>query len=165
MQKPRRKENTMKKKIYENLEELLKEVKATKSLDTEIEFITHVQDLIGHSTTGELNSLSQKYKQTFYWVYNTAEGIESTLKFFTENSKFSTELREKLADAEADRDKYNGLYSLEKESLDSVTETLILRNAEIRKLETKLTEAEKEVSNLQEELIKLKAKLYDLTTA
>ena len=98
-------------------------------------------------------------------MYNTAEGIESTLKFFTENSKFSTELREKLADAEADRDKYNGLYNLEKESLDSVTETLILRNAEIRKLETKLTEAEKEVSSLQEELIKLKAKLYDLTTA
>ena len=155
----------MKNKTYENLEELLKEVKATKSLDTKIEFITHIQDLIGHSTTGELNSLSQKYKQTFYWVYNTAEGIEATLKFFAENSAFATELREKLADAEADRDKYNGLYDLEKESLAAVTTTLFSRNTEVRELQNKLAEAEKEVSSLQEELIKLKAKLYDLTTA
>lgn len=154
----------MNKKNYENLEELLKEVKATRLLDTKIEFITHVQDLIGHSTVEELHDLSREYKETFYWVYDTAEGIESTLRFFAENSKFSTELQEQLADAEADRDKYNGLYNLEKESLDSVTTTLLSRNTEVRELKNKLEEAEKEVSSLQEELIKLKAKLYDLTT-
>lgn len=155
----------MNKKNYENLEELLKEVKGTRLLDTKIEFITHVQDLIGHSTVEELHDLSREYKETFYWVYDTAEGIESTLRFFAENSKFSTELQEQLADAEADRDKYNGLYNLEKESLDSVTTTLLSRNTEVRELKNKLEEAEKEVSSLQEELIKLKAKLYDLTTA
>lgn len=155
----------MNKKNYENLEELLKEVKATKLLDTKIEFITHVQNLIGHSTVKELHDLSWKYKETFYWIYDTAEGTESTLKFFAENSKFSTDLQEKLADAEADRDKYNGLYNLEKESLDNVTTTLLSRNTEVRELKNKLEEAEKEVSSLQEELIKLKAKLYDLTTA
>ena len=150
---------------YENLEELLKEVKATRVLDTKIEFITHVQDLIGHSAVEELHDLSREYKETFYWVYDTAEGIESTLRFFAENSKFSIELQEKLADAEADRDKFSALYDLEKETSKNSLEIMESCNKEINSLKCKLNEAEKEVSSLQEELIKLKAKLYDLTTA
>jgi type II secretory pathway component GspD/PulD (secretin) len=73
---------------YESLEELLKEVQATRGLDTNIEFITHVQDLIGHSTEDQLYELSKQYKETFYRVYDEAEGIESTLRFFASYSKF-----------------------------------------------------------------------------
>ena len=150
---------------YENLEELLKEVKATHSLNTEIDFICHVQDLIGHTAYDELPTLASEYKETFYRVYDTAEGIESTLRFFAQNSKFSVELQEKLADAEADRDKMKFLLSEEqKKSLQYAKER---NEAEAKniKLSAKNSDIKSENDRLKAELTALKAKLYDLMTA
>ena len=150
---------------YENLEELLKEVQATRGLDTNIEFITHVQDLIGHSTIDELHDLSWQYKETFYRVYDEAEGVEATMRFFAEHSRFSLNLQEQLADAEADRDKYQHLYKTEKESRDlDLKELQELRGRHNKNL-TELVNKQREVDELRKELITLKAKLYDLMTA
>lgn len=150
---------------YNNLEELLKEVQATRGLDTNIEFITHVQDLIGHSTIEELHDLSWQYKEIFYRVYDVAEGVEATMRFFAEHSRFSTKLQEQLADAEADRDKYQHLYKTEKESRDlDLKELQELRGKHNKNL-TELVNKQKEVDELRKELITLKAKLYDLMTA
>ena len=150
---------------YDNLEELLKEVQATRGLDTSIEFITHVQDLIGHSTIDELHDLSWQYKETFYRVYDEAEGVEATMRFFAEHSKFSLNLQEQLADAEADRDKYQHLYKTEKESRDlDLKELQELRGRHNKNL-TEFTNKQKEVDELKKELTELKAKLYDLMTA
>jgi len=155
----------MMKEKYNNLEELLKEVQATRELDTNIEFITHVQDLIGHSTIDELHDLSWQYKETFYRVYDEAEGVEATMRFFAEHSRFSLNLQEQLADAEADRDKYQHLYKTEKESrgLD-LKELQELRGKHNKNL-TELVNKQREVDELRKELITLKAKLYDLMTA
>lgn len=150
---------------YDNLEELLKEVQATRGLDTSIEFITHVQDLIGHSTIDELHDLSWQYKETFYRVYDEAEGVEATMRFFAEHSRFSLNLQEQLADAEADRDKYQHLYKTEKESRDlDLKELQELRGRHNKNL-TELVNKQREVDELRKELITLKAKLYDLMTA
>jgi chromosome segregation ATPase len=150
---------------YDNLEELLKEVQATRGLDTSIEFITHVQDLIGHSTIDELHDLSWQYKETFYRVYDEAEGVEATMRFFAEHSKFSLNLQEQLADAEADRDKYQHLYKTEKESRDlDLKELQELRGRHNKNL-TELVNKQREVDELKKELTTLKAKLYDLMTA
>lgn len=150
---------------YDNLEELLKEVQATRGLDTSIEFITHVQDLIGHSTIDELHDLSWQYKETFYRVYDEAEGVEATMRFFAEHSRFSLNLQEQLADAEADRDKYQHLYKTEKESRDlDLKELQELRGKHNKNL-TELVNKQREVDELRKELITLKAKLYDLMTA
>ena len=150
---------------YNNLEELLKEVQATRGLDTNIEFITHVQDLIGHSTIDELHDLSWKYKETFYRVYDEAEGVEATMRFFAEHSRFSLNLQEQLADAEADRDKYQHLYKTEKEGRDlDLKELQELRGKHNKNL-TELVGKQREVDELRKELITLKAKLYDLMTA
>lgn len=155
----------MMKEKYNNLEELLKEVQATRGLDTNIEFITHVQDLIGHSTIDELHDLSRQYKETFYRVYDEAEGVEATMRFFAEHSRFSTNLQEQLADAEADRDKYQHLYKTEKESRDlDLKELQELRGKHNKNL-TELVNKQREVDELRKELITLKAKLYDLMTA
>lgn len=150
---------------YENLEELLKEVQATRGLDTNIEFITHVQDLIGHSTIDELHDLSWQYKETFYRVYDEAEGVEATMRFFAEHSKFSLNLQEQLADAEADRDKYQHLYKTEKESRQLDLKELQELRGKYNKNLTELVNKQKEVDELKKELTTLKAKLYDLMTA
>jgi hypothetical protein len=150
---------------YESLEELLKEVQATRGLDTNIEFITHVQDLIGHSTANQLYELSKQYKETFYRVYDEAEGIESTLRFFASYSKFSEDLQIQLTDAEADRDKYQHLYKTEKESRElDLKELQELRGIHNKNL-TELVNKQIEVDELKKELTTLKAKLYDLMTA
>ena len=150
---------------YNNLEELLKEVQATRGLDTSIEFITHVQDLIGHSTVDELHDLSWQYKETFYRVYDEAEGVESTMRFFAEHSKFSLGLQEQLADAEADRDKYQHLYKKESESRDLDIKELQELRGKYNKNLTELVNKQNEVDELKNELTALKAKLYDLMTA
>lgn len=150
---------------YESLEELLKEVQATRGLDTSIEFITHVQDLIGHSTEDQLYELSKQYKETFYRVYDEAEGIESTLRFFASYSKFSENLQTQLAEAEADRDKYHALWKVEKETAERHAESMQQDEKEIKKLKLKATEDQTTIDQLQKELTTLKAKLYDLMTA
>lgn len=155
----------MMKEKYNNLEELLKEVQATRGLDTNIEFITHVQDLIGHSTIDELHDLSWQYKETFYRVYDEAEGVEATMRFFAEHSRFSTNLQEQLAEAEADRDKYHALWKVEKETAERHAESMQLDDKEIKKLKLKATEDQATIDKLQKELTTLKAKLYDLMTA
>lgn len=155
----------MLKKEYKNLEELLKEVKATRILDTNIDFIVHVQDLIGHSTVEELHNMSRDYKETFYRVYDEAEGIEATMRFFAENSKFSENLQEQLAEAEADRDKYRALWKVMKETAERHEESMKQDENEIKKLKLKATEDQATIDKLQNELTQLKAKMYDLMTA
>lgn len=150
---------------YETLEELLKEVQATRGLDTNIEFITHVQDLIGHSTEGQLYELSKQYKGNFYWVYDEAEGIEATLRFFANYSKFSEDLQTQLADAEADRDKANALLKMEKESHLATSKERNQLQAENIKTTAELNDLKNENQELKDQLTKLKAKLYDLMTA
>lgn len=150
---------------YENLKELLKEVKATRTLDTSIEFIVHVQDLIGHSTENDLYELSKEFKETFYWVYDEAEGIESTLKFFAANSRFSEQLQTELADAEADRDKYSALLKMEKDNSLQYAKERNEAQAETIRITKERNDLKSENESLKQKLITLKAKLYDLMTA
>lgn len=155
----------MLKSKYNNLKELLKEVKATRGLDTNIEFIVHVQDLIGHSSIEDLHNLSQEYKETFYWIYDEAEGTEATLKFFAEHSKFSMNLQQQLADAEADRDKYNFLYQEEQKKSLGYAKERNAQEAENIRITAEKNDLRNENEALKAELIALKAKLYDLMTA
>lgn len=154
----------MTKDKYNSLEELLKEVKATKSFNTNIDFIVHVQDLIGHCTENDLYELSKEFKETFYWVYDEAEGIEATLKFFAAYSKFSENLQSQLSEAEADRDKFNKLYELEKEnSLNYAKQRNELEDKN-KKILSNCCNLESENAALKNEIIQLKAQLYDLMT-
>jgi chromosome segregation ATPase len=154
----------MLKNEYKNLEELLKEVQATRGLDTNIEFITHVQDLIGHSNYEELEALSHEYKETFYRVYDEAEGIEATIRFFAAYSKFSHQLNEELANAEADRDKANALLKMEKDSHLATAKERNQLQAENIRTTAELNDLKNENQELRDQLTKLKAKLYDLMT-
>lgn len=150
---------------YETLEELLKEVQATRGLDTNIEFITHVQDLIGHSTESQLYELSKQYKTTFYWVYDEAEGIEATLRFFANYSKFSEDLQTQLSDATADRDKFEFMFNNMKETTEKTAGELQDLKTRHETTLNELTAKQKEVDDMKKQLIELKARLYDLMTA
>lgn len=154
----------MLKQAYENLEELLKEVKATHGLDTNIDFIVHVQDLIGHSCEEDLEKLCHEYKQTFYWVYDEAEGIENTIKFYAAHSMYCNNLREELSETEADRDKFQFLWKEEKENALRYARERNEAQAENIKNNAALADMEAKNKALENELIALKAKLYDLIT-
>jgi len=150
---------------YESLEELLREVKATGGLDTDIDFIVHVQDLIGHSSLEDLDRLSHEYKETFYRVYDEAEGIQATIKFFAEYSNFSVKLREELAEAEADRDKLQHLYNEERKSSLEFARERNEKEAENIRITAEANDLRRENEALKAEMIALKARLYDLMTA
>lgn len=152
-------------KKYNSLEELLREVQATRVLDTSLDFITHVQDLIGHSTTEELEALAFEYKENFYRVYDEAQGIESTLRFFATFSNFAENAR----DVEADRDKYIALYNSQKSEMEKLKDENIQLKSELENVQRKAEELEERVDNQKEtyeaEIKSLKSKLYDYITA
>lgn len=151
-------------KKYNNLEEYLKEVKATGIINTDIEFIVHIQDLIGHSTYEELHNLSRNYKVTFYRVFDEACGIEETLRFFAEHSNFSERLNQEAADAECERDKNKALLQISEEKNEQLTKDLQNTRKELEDQDIKNGELRKENKALKEETTALKARLYDLIT-
>ena len=157
----------MLKKEYGSLEELLKEVKATGGLDLSIEFICHVQDLIGHSTQEELKDLSLEYKETFYRVFCEAEGVTETLHFYFFNSNAVNSIREEAAEAKADAEKWESLYNNlheihEKSEIDLCRRIAELKD-ELHEARTTADALTLEKENLNTEITRLKAKLYDMT--
>jgi hypothetical protein len=153
---------------YKTITEVLQEVKATGGIDTGIEFITHLQDLIGHSNAEDLEDLAGEYKETFYRVYQIAEGTTETLRFFAAHSNTCRMLRAEASEAHADADKYQGLFN----DLQQIhKETQITLSQHVTELENKLFDAQTtadaltmENERLTAEITALKAKLYDLIT-
>ena len=151
---------------YENLKELLQEVKATGGMDLNTEFICHVQDLIGHSTQEELKDLSLEYKETFYRVFCEAEGTTETLRYYFFNSNSVNAIREELADVKADAEKweslYNDLHKIHENSQIDLSNRITELKAELFDAETRADALTLEKENLKAEITRLKVKLYDL---
>lgn len=150
---------------YKNLEELLKESSRTGIIPcdcTNTEEIVKIQDLIGHTSVGDLEELSHNYGETFYRVYDLAYGTREAIKYFFDNSKLCSELRENLANAEADRDKYQYLLEQEKKLSEKNCSDMLDVQAEVSKQRTENIELKMEIANLEAEMIQLKAKMYDL---
>jgi septal ring factor EnvC (AmiA/AmiB activator) len=87
------------------------------------------------------------------------------MRFFAENSKFSENLQEQLADAEADRDKFQHLYNEEKKSSLAIAKERNEQQAENIKITAEVNNLKNENEELKKQLTELKAKLYDLMTA
>lgn len=144
---------------YNDLVALLKRVKATRGLDTDMESVCNYQDMIGHSTDEELSELSNgEYKSEFYWVYSTAHRIEDTLNFYMHHSDKIFELRVQCDDLKCTNEE--------------LSDELVKRKAELSDISCKYMQSEKENAELEKEnaalnaeIIKLKARLYDLMEA
>lgn len=149
---------------YKTITEVLQEVKATGGIDTGIEFITHLQDLIGHSNAEDLEALAGEYKETFYRVYQIAEGTTETLRFFTAHSNTCKMLRAEASEAHADADKWESLYNREQEHTKNALDRAEKLRNELLEAQTTADAMTIENERLTAEITALKVKLYDLIT-
>ena len=141
---------------YNDLVTLLKRVKATRGLDTDMESVCNYQDMIGHSTDEELSELANgEYKSEFYWVYSTAYRIEDTLNFYMHHSDKIFELCVQCDDLKCTNEDLSDELAKRKAELSDI-------GCKYMQSEKSKAELEKENADLKAEIIKLKARLYDL---
>ena len=148
------------------LEELLKEVARTGVIDiSTTDKVVEYQDLIGHSTVQELRELANTgtLRDSFYRVYDVAYGIVATINFYTKNDDRVVQLTEIIADQEAETEKGSKL-------IENLREANKILNENVKSLEKQLAEAKRDVEGMElnleakdEELTRLKAKLWDVT--
>lgn len=146
-------------KQYKTLEELIAEISATGMIETTTEAAIHYQDLIGHSTTETLYNLANgSQNQEFYKVYGIAYGTITAIKCYMEYSQKQIDLRSDLDEAKA-------MLEISRRHNEQADQ-------DIRTLEDRLTAAQEEARQQAEtikeqatEIMKLKARLFDLITA
>lgn len=149
---------------YNELVELCKRVKATSGLDTSIDRVVEYQDMIGHSTESQLSELSNSdYKKEFYWIYSTAYRIEDTINFYVSHS-------EKLGEIFRENEQYkddNGELKDEIKSLKEEINSLYVENKNLHDdnalLVADINNYTSRIEALENEVMKLKAKIYDLS--
>lgn len=146
------------------LVELIKKVNATGGLDLDLESICNYQDAIGHSTPEELHDLAtnKQTSEAFYRVYQAAAGTINTIRFYFENSNAVNELRERNMDLETEIEDLQHNYETMKNSRNHWMTCYDEKSKELSEIENKKNEALLKASQLEEENIRLKAKLYDL---
>lgn len=152
-------------KGYEDLVKLLKHVQATHGFDTDEKTVCEYQDMIGHSSDEQLTELANgAYKESFYRIYGCAYGTIEAIKFFGKHSEKILAMLDENANLKCDleiaEDKAKKNFDLAEKNRQSwIEEKNRANNAEYQ-----ITEKEKEITALQDEIKTLKAKLYDLIT-
>ena len=150
-------------KEYKDLLELVKRVQATGGMDTDEKSVCDYQDMIGHSTDDQLRELANgDYKHAFYRIYGCAYGTVGAIQFFTQHSdKLDQILRDR---DEAICDREDALVKLEKQKEKVAENFLKAQNAidDLEKEKAARLETEKELQAAQDEIIRLKARLFDL---
>lgn len=145
---------------------------------TDPESICKMQDIIGHSTQGELEALAEKYKEhdrngkQFYFILYHIWSWEDATKFFMEHSSLTIErfqdqieeLEEKNAFYEKENKKLTTLYESEKGSRKDLAGSLEKAIDSYNMLEKKADQLEQKIIMQNQEILELKAKLYDLMT-
>lgn len=171
--------------IYDNIKtaaDLVHEVMAH-GMSTKIEDICRVQDIFGHSTIEELDGLAndtgmndengspdpkgtwssgrRETRSTFYSILFQIWNYEEATRFWNQHTNPDYEELKVL------REECNGLRKRNAELEERRAELLedSKRGAEyITEQVNRIAELEKTVSDAEAEIVRLKAKLYDLTT-
>lgn len=152
-------------KGYNDLVTLLKETQARKILDTNTAAICDYQDMIAHSDVDKLEELSRgSLKEAFYWVYGAAYGTYEALRFFYTHAEQLEAMRERIADNEAE---IEALQARKEEAKKEAAKNMDLaekNRAAWQETTEDLKQAQKTIEAQAAEIIKLKAKLYDMIT-
>lgn len=136
--------------------ELINDVRAH-GFSTAVEDICRVQDIFGHSSIEELAGVANENSQEFYMVLFKIWRWDEATAFYNEHSnpvninslkKELSDCKEQLEASKKQISEFGKGYSKELEN-----------NAKLGKA---LDEYEKENQDLKDEIIKLKAKLYDI---
>ena len=152
-------------KGYEDLVKLIKKVQSEPGhvLDLNEAAICDYQDMIGHSTEEQLKELANgTYKETFYRVYGVAAGTVEAIRFFGKNSNKIYEILLERDEAIADRDEALEKIAEEKRKAEQAFNTSCKFQASYSDTLKEKQELEKKLEAAQDEIIKLKARLFDL---
>lgn len=145
------------------IRELTNEVARTGMLDVSEEKVLEYQDMIGHASLEENKDLlNSTLMESFLRIYGVAYGTNAAIRYYLQNSEAQLDRERKInaltEDVETFRKK---IMELEKENID--WRNLQEENVKIiGKLERERDEWEQNYHVLEDEVIRLKAKLYDL---
>ena len=148
-----------------NLQELVNITAATHGLNTDIESITIMQDIIGHTSIDEVANIANgPHKETFYWIYGECYGTVEAIKYYVNNSEA---LENMICDRidEAVSEERNKAEKKLQDSKDECLKMCDSRNEYRRKFAEasgKLDNAELKIADMEAEIIKLKAMIFDL---
>lgn len=146
-------------KQYEDLVNLIQKVQATPGhiLDTSEAAICEMQDMIGHSTEEDLRDLANNdnTKYQFFRIYGYAYGTVEAIRFFTKHS-------DKLDRIIYDRDEALADLADANEKVESLKKENGRLTVEKGSLERKVDDMQAAIDQQAEEIIRLKARLFDL---
>ncbi len=146
---------------YEGLFHLLR--RCIHGHDTTIEAICHYQDVFGHSCIEDLEKASEsEYKETFWRLYDEAYGTVAMITFYGQHSRYCRDLRERLEDLEAETEEQKTYIKVCEAK---ATEEVKRRDDVEQMLRQEKEDHEKDMKyifELKNEIIRLKAKLYDM---
>lgn len=149
-------------KGYNELVNLLNTVQATGGLDCDTASVCEYQDMIGHSTDDELRELSNgSCREAFYRVYGLSYGTTAAITFYLNHSQkiydWQIEKEDLSVDLDEAREKITAIEKKAKKNF----ETAENFRAEWEKEKAEKEKAEKELAAAQDEIIRLKAMLFD----
>lgn len=146
-------------KGYEELLELLKKTQASGLLDISNEAICDYQDMIARSNEDQLSELANgTLKESFYRVYGYAFGTVEAIRFHCKHGRKIQEMICENEDLKDDIEHLNTKLQKTEETAENFRELW-------HKADQKKIQLECDVVNQRQEIIELKAKLYDMMQA
>lgn len=145
-------------KDYNDLVKLINRVNATNGINTDEASVCDYQDMIGHSTEEQLTELANddKTRRAFYWIYSLCYRVDDLLAFYIKHDDNIYKLRLERDTLLNDKEMLQDNCKIYERSINDLEDDL-------HEEKTKRETAERENEELKAEIIKLKAKLYDLT--
>ncbi len=133
-------------------------------LDLHDEAVVVYQDLIGHATEEENTELCNDpaVNETWYRIYGVAYGTTAAIKWYLNHSN-------KIAEMQCDLEEYKAKASKLEEDLGEAKKAVGVQKANAETLNSQLYECKRDMDGTlkalkkkDDEIIQLKAKLYDL---
>lgn len=147
-------------KEVKTAKELLQKVKMF-GLSTDTESICNAQDIIGHATQDDLEELAANDTQTFYMVLFHIWHWEEANRFY--NRVSNPEIARLHKDA-AESNRLRKEVDIEKETSAALQKALDMAEADASDQRTLANRQAIKIQHLEDEIVRLKAKLYDLIT-
>ena len=145
-------------KDYKDLVQTIKTIQSSHIMDCTEQAICDYQDMIGHSSIEQLEELANgAFIDTFYKVYGLAYGTGEAIKFYCQHSDKIKSLKDDLEKTERESNRFQKMFNDIHEEHQKTVQTCY-------ETELKAHDLEVENTKLNKEIIKLKAKLYDLMT-
>lgn len=141
--------------------ELLTDV-AVRGFSIREEDICRAQDIFGHSTIEELAELAHEHRDRFYFVAFKIWGWETATEFWNEHSNPDREKMNRLKVRNVELEAELKKAEVATEANEELKAELLQKVNEIVQLKAKLSCEHEALEEKDQEIIRLKAKLYDM---